>query len=321
MLDSSHFRDPPAASELVPPPRFAQATFAGYRLDPGVAGQAVAVAAVKSFAAGQGGWRAWFGGGPRGLYLDGGFGVGKTHLLAAAFHASGGSRRHLAFSEAMGLMALLGHTATASLLAADLVCIDEFELDDPANVRLADLLLRLLIERGCRVLATSNTVPGELGHGRMAVDQFRNVLSRIAERFTSVHVPGPDHRAVRLPPGSAPPGWALGTGEAAAAPAAWPRFTARALDSLLTDVPLPSLRRLASALPGLAIAGAEPFTDPLAALRFVHLVDRLYEWNVPLRVGARCPIGALFPAHHCLAAFAKKHRRCESRLIEMCATA
>lgn len=309
---------PTSAEELVPPPRFAAKTFADYRIDAQIPGQAEAVAAVRAFAA----WKRPFLGflrkppGPPGLYLDGGFGVGKTHLLAAAFHTAPGSRRFLSFAEAISLIILLGGTKAADLLAADLVCIDEFELDDPANTRLADLLLEALVERGSRILTTSNTVPGELGQGRFAADQFHNQLARIADRFSDIHVPGTDHRRRATVNGTIP-GWGPAV-EPFADGAVNTVLDQRGLDDLLIGIPVANLRRLAARLVQVTITGVEPFTNQLAALRFVAFIDRCYEQCTRLRVQSHHPIDALFPEEHCLAAFAKKYRRCQSRLSEMC---
>lgn len=312
---------PPAGSELVPPPRFAAKRFDTFQLDPALAGQREAVLAVRRFAAHRPGLlgRLLARGRP-GLYLDGGFGAGKTHLLAACFHAAHGSRRscrYLSFSEAMSLMTVLGAAKAVELVRADLVCIDEFELDDPANTRLADLLVRSLVERRCRIVTTSNTVPGELGAGRMAVDLFRNELARIEASFADVHLPGADHRRRGLAGGD-PPGWGGAVAPLAAADGVH-CVDAQALDRALAAIPVASLRRLAALLDGLTITGVRPFADQLAALRFVHLVDRLYDWQVPLRVQALCAIADLFPPEHCQGAFAKKYRRCQSRLAELCA--
>ena len=113
---------PAAPSDLVPPPRFADASFAGYIVDPAVAGQAAAVAQVRDFAWAGNGWLRRLLGvrGRPGLYLDGPFGVGKTHLLAACFHEADGERRYLSFSDAMSLMTMLGPERAAGLLAAEI---------------------------------------------------------------------------------------------------------------------------------------------------------------------------------------------------------
>ncbi len=310
---------PTRGDELVPPPRFAAKSFADYRIDPAISGQAEAVAQVRAFASARRSRFAFLRRSrtPPGLYLDGGFGVGKTHLLAASFHAASGSRRYISFAEAISLVVLLGGNAAADLLAADLVCLDEFELDDPANTRLADLLLEALVSRGSRIITTSNTVPGQLGQGRMSVDQFRNQLARIADRFTDVHVPGTDHRRLVIAEGGVPPGW----GPAPAPHAGGMAVTTidmAALDAVLSGIPIANLRRLAALLPAMTVVGMRPFTDQLAALRFVNLIDRCYEQECRLRVVTDISIDAVFPEEHCQRAFAKKYRRCQSRLVEMC---
>jgi cell division protein ZapE len=50
--------------------------------------------------------------------------------------------------------------AVDALRGADLVCIDEFELDDPGDTVLMARLLRELADAGARLAATSNTLPG-----------------------------------------------------------------------------------------------------------------------------------------------------------------
>ena len=46
--------------------------------------------------------------GPMGLYLDGGFGVGKTHLLASTWHAAPGPKAYGTFVELTHLVGALG---------------------------------------------------------------------------------------------------------------------------------------------------------------------------------------------------------------------
>ncbi|MGW3404564.1 AFG1/ZapE family ATPase, partial [Streptomyces zhihengii] len=80
-------------AEMVPPPRFDSVRFDTYVPDPGQPSQMEAVKVLAGFAGGLGGAHASGGGrrrwfarkpaapsGPRGVYLDGGYGVGKTHL-------------------------------------------------------------------------------------------------------------------------------------------------------------------------------------------------------------------------------------------------
>lgn len=316
---SGLLQTPAAPDDLVPPPRFTACRFDSYLVDAGVPGQAEAVAAVRGFAgAGTGLIERWLRRqGKPGLYLDGSFGVGKTHLLAACWHEAGGERRYLSFSDAMSLMTMFGPARTAAMLASDLVCLDEFELDDPANTRLADLLLGLLAERRTRFVTTSNTVVGELGDGRMAVDLFKAQLSRIGTAFHGVHVPGRDHRQLKVRDGDDPPQW--GPAVEPVQQPGWLCLDAGALDALLIGLPVVNLRRFAAAIAGLTVLNLAAFTDQVVALRFTHLVDRLYDWNVPMRVRSACRIAELFPSPPLRSAFHRKHRRCQSRLTELCA--
>ena len=316
---SSAVLAPVEADDLVPPPRFRAKDFAGFRIDSSVAGQGEAVAQVKAFAEKKTGFlKGLFTKKEKpGLYLDGGFGVGKTHLLAASFNTAPGTTRYLSFAEAMSLLIVRGRESAIELLTADLVCIDEFELDDPTNTRLADLLVTGLMARGARILTTSNTVPGELGQGRMAIDLFRTQLARIEESFANINVPGSDWRQKNIKHGQALTNWHPHVEPLTGSDCI--TLDASQLDHWLADIPVINLRRLAAMLQGLTITELEPFHNQLAALRFVHLIDKLYDYGVALRVRSTTTVAELFPAEFCVASFSKKYRRCESRLTELCA--
>ncbi|MEO8095259.1 MAG: AFG1/ZapE family ATPase, partial [Pseudolysinimonas sp.] len=86
------------AESLVPPRQFENATLDNYVPDADYPSQARAVEKVRAFAAAWDQPRGMFAkrSAPTkpGIYLDGGFGVGKTHLLAAAgtgVHVADGS--------------------------------------------------------------------------------------------------------------------------------------------------------------------------------------------------------------------------------------
>jgi len=309
-------RAPATPAELVPPPRFANKHFSDYRVDPSIVGQQHAIDQIQAFASAKWSFLQRLGlrdRGRPGMYLDGGFDVGKTHLLAASYQAAHGVRRYLSFAEAISLVVLHDAKTAADLLAGDLVCIDEFELDDPAHTRLSHLLLDGLVERGSRIITTSNTVPGELGVGRMSVDRFRNQLARIADRFESVNVPGNDFRRTSIVTAD-PLHW-----RATCEPFAdGTTLDMSSLDAVLIRIPVANLGRLAARFPRLTVMNLVPFTNQLAALRFVSLVDKLYDWCSQLRVRSTCSIADLFPEEHCQHAFSKKYRRCQSRLVEMC---
>ena len=61
-----------------------------------------------------------------------------------------------------------------------LLCIDEFELDDPGDTVLVSTLLSRLVASGVRVAATSNTLPDALGEGRFAADDFLREIQALA---------------------------------------------------------------------------------------------------------------------------------------------
>ena len=211
-------------AELRPPPTFANVSFATYRPDPAEPTQAAAVEACRDFCRHAVQRRA----GRRnllgrrvvlpgvGLYLDGGFGVGKTHLLASAYYAlpDAPARKAFAtFGELTQLAGVFGFAECVDLLAHyTAVCIDEFELDDPGNTTLIARLLSSLVERGVSVAATSNTLPEQLGEGRFAAQDFLREINTLASIFTVVRIEGPDYRHRGLPPAPRP----LSDGEVAA---------------------------------------------------------------------------------------------------------
>ena len=194
------------ADRLVPPPRFERVSFEDYR--PQHPSQAIAQARVRAFveeaeralAEPRGRRLPW----PvrrrpapgRGLYLDGGFGVGKTHLLAAAFyHADLEAKHYLSFQELVYLIGVLGMERAHDLLGGPrLLCIDEFELDDPGNTLIVKTFLNGLAEAGGFVLTTSNTAPEAQGRGRFNAEDFRREIQSLAERFETVRMDGPDYR-------------------------------------------------------------------------------------------------------------------------------
>ncbi len=163
---------------MVPPPRFDSVRFATYIPDPNQPSQSEAVHVLEDFAGGSArdavsAGRSFFGfgkarakapAGPPGVYLDGGYGVGKTHLLASLWHATPAAPSLKAFGtfvELTNLVGALGFQQTVRTLSGHrLLCIDEFELDDPGDTVLVSTLLGKLVDAGVALAATSNTLPG-----------------------------------------------------------------------------------------------------------------------------------------------------------------
>ena len=314
---------PEIVAHLVPPRQFATATLDSYRPDRDYPSQGVALAAIRRFEAG---WVPGKGGlfGRRknsdsrpGIYLDGGFGVGKTHLLAALWHAAPGRKYFGTFIEFTALVGALGYQPTVALLkGATLVCIDEFELDDPGDTRLMSRLLSDLVASGSRLAATSNTPPHALGEGRFAAQDFLREIDALAARFEIIRIDGLDYRRRDV------------EGHAITLPEAdlFARLTVQ--DGVLTiddfDSVLVTLSkvhpsryvRLVEGIDTVAITGVHPFVNQTDALRFVAFVDRLYDAQVRV-LASGIPLDQVFPSDMLAGGYRKKYLRAISRLIAL----
>jgi len=276
-------------ADLVPPRHFADARFATYRANPAYPSQARVVARLEEVGAQL---APGSGKGRRGLfakrkaapaiYMDGGFGVGKTHLLTSLAHAVGPDAAYGTFVEYTNLVGALGFGATIDALATKrLVCIDEFELDDPGDTVLMSRLLRELADRDVALAATSNTLPGSLGEGRFAAEDFLREIQAMAARFEVLRVDGEDyrHRAVRTETQPLPPE------VVADVAASHPGATFDRLDEVLDHLRSVHPSRYGAMLDDVtlvALTGMHPVTEQSAALRLVVLVDRLYDRDVPV---------------------------------------
>lgn len=317
-------------AQLVPPPMFDDVSFASYIPDPAQPSQAAAVAAAERFAhalVAARTKRGLFGRRKKqagtGLYLDGGFGVGKTHLLASIYNYASANLDQSAapasfstFVELTHLVGALGFAATVERLADNSVlCIDEFELDDPGDTMLVSRLLAELTERGVAVAATSNTLPGQLGEGRFAAQDFLREISKLAGIFETIRVDGPDYRHRDLPPAPDP----ADPGELAARAAATPGATLDEFDQLLAHLATvhPSkYGKLVDDVAAVFISGVHPVTDQAVALRTVVLADRLYDASIPVMVsGAK--LDQIFPADMLEGGYRKKYLRATSRLLAL----
>jgi cell division protein ZapE len=304
---------------LVPPPLFAGVRFETYCPDPAEPTQAAAVTALREFAAGVAGPRRRRFRRPlpdgRGVYLDGGYGVGKTHLLASLWHAVPGPKAYATFVELTHLAGALGFAGLAERLAGlRLLAIDEFELDDPGDTVLVSTLLARLAEAGVALAATSNTLPDRLGEERFATEDFLREIQGLAARFTSIRVDGPDYRHRGLPVAPDPL-----TGEEVRRAAARPGATLDDFAALLAHLATLHPSRYGALVDGVSLAGLTdvvPLTDQAVALRLVVLADRLYDRQIPIRVsGAR--LDEIFGTDMLAGGYRKKYRRAISRLVAL----
>ena len=182
-------------TQLKPPPEFDHARFESYRPDKNHESQSIALRLCKEFVHGP--KKKLFSKAEKfpGIYLDGGFGVGKTHLLASIWHAHSGVKAYGSFLEYTSLVGYLGFAQTVQdLKKYGLICIDEFELDDPGDTMIMSRLLKELEASGTRFAATSNTPPNALGDGRFAASDFQREIRGLGDRFRIVSVDGEDYR-------------------------------------------------------------------------------------------------------------------------------
>lgn len=310
-------------ASLVPPPQFARVSFDSYLADPTQPSQAAAVAALRAFAvppkttaASSRRWLRRRTEPPElrpGVYLDGGFGVGKTHLLAALWHEHPGPRSFGTFVEYTNLVGVLGFARAVEVFSGQaLVCIDEFELDDPGDTVLMSTLLGQLVDRGVRLAATSNTLPDRLGEGRFAADDFLREIQGLAGHFEVVRIEGEDYRHR----GRIKAAEVFDDDDVTDLAATTPDATLDDFDSLLRHlrtVHPSSYGAMVGGITLVCLRGVHRLTDQADALRFVVLVDRLYDRQVGV-AGSGHSLTDIFPPEMLAGGYRKKYYRALSRL-------
>lgn len=308
-------------AQLVPPRQFQQATLDSYRPDRDYPSQGAAVAAVRTFIGGfQSGGGRLFGRRKEspsrpGIYLDGGFGVGKTHLLAAAWHLAPGRKYFGTFIEYTALVGALGYQATVDLLrGASLLAIDEFELDDPGDTRLMARLLGELVTGGTRVAATSNTPPNALGEGRFAAQDFLREIDSLAAKFETVRIDGLDYRRRDVEAHARVSQDVVSDLSAIDGPTTVDEWAG--LLSHLSQVHPSRYVRLVDGVAGVGFTDVTVFSHQSDALRFVAFVDRLYDAQVRI-VASGVPLDQVFPDDMLGGGYRKKYLRAMSRIVAL----
>jgi cell division protein ZapE len=307
-------------SQLVPPREFTKARFENYLPNPDYPSQAQAVVVAKEFVK-PSALKSMFSRTKTqalaGIYLDGGFGVGKTHLLAAIWHEYKGPKAFGSFLAFTSLIGLLGFAdALKQLSGYELLCIDEFELDDPGDTMLMSRLLSELGAKGIRFAATSNTPPNALGQGRFAAKDFAREISAMADRFRIVSVDGEDyrHRPVdghTKPLEQAELSKALEQKVATGNKVAVDDF--KQLLAHLAKVHPSKFLKLIDGIDALVLKDAHELTDQSAALRLVSFVDRLYESQIPV-ASTGVGLTEVFSTEYLSGGYKKKYLRAISRI-------
>ena len=198
-----------------------------------------------------------------------------------------------------------------------MVCIDEFELDDPGNTTLISRLLSQLVQRGVSVAATSNTLPEQLGEGRFAAQDFLREINTLASIFTTVRIEGPDYRHRGLPPAPEP----LTDDEVRMRAAQRPGATLDDFDALCAHLATMHPSRYLTLIEGVSavhITGVHPIDDQSVALRLVSLTDRLYDAGIPV-LSSGTKLDTIFSAEMLAGGYRKKYLRATSRLLALTA--
>ncbi|HWA92588.1 MAG TPA: cell division protein ZapE [Rhizomicrobium sp.] len=188
----------------------------GGTLKPDPAQERVAIRLDKLVAA----LKAWRPGGwfsrtpPRGLYIWGDVGRGKTMLMDLFFEAVPVTpKRRIHFNAFMLDTHARLHEERRKTAASDailpvarqiadetrLLCFDEFQVGDVADAMILGRLFEQLLDRGTVIVATSNTAPERLYEGGLNRQLFLPFIDLIRARLDVVELNGPtDYRRRRI---------------------------------------------------------------------------------------------------------------------------
>ena len=299
-------------AELAPPSEFQFASFENYFPNANFPSQALVAAQAKDFAKNLRKRNST----KVGIYLDGGFGVGKTHLLAAIFHEA---KAKSLFGSFIAYTSMIGYLGFAEAVSAfgkyELLCIDEFELDDPGDTMIMSRFLKDLSAKGVRFAATSNTPPSALGEGRFAADGFQREIQSVADRFEICRIDGDDYRhrkgSYDFKPASKIDIDALVSGEK--------RVLAEEFSDVLNflaSIHQSKYAKVAEQIEIVALLNVRQIDDQFEGLRLVSFIDRCYEAGVKT-VFTGASLDEVFREDHVQGAYRKKYLRCLSRLSAM----
>lgn len=296
---------------------------------------------------------------PRGLYLYGDVGRGKSMLMDLFFDSvKAGRKRRVHFHQFMleaharlhklqsgpfDVDGILPQLARDLAREAWLLCFDEFHVSNIADAMILGRLFTALFEEGTVIVATSNWPPDELYKNGLQRDRFVPFIGVLKQHMDVHRLAGTtDHRYARMhgtPSYFYPLGaetterlagiFAQLTDQAAPEPLALPvQGRSLAVPRAAKGVAFFTFGELCSQPLGAAdfLALAECFHTVLLngvprlkaeqrneTLRFMTLIDALYEAKVKLFMAADAPPAELYKEGEHAFAF----KRTASRLVEM----
>ncbi len=261
---------------------------------------------------------------PNNIYIDGIFGVGKTHLAAACVNESPLRSLFLSFSELVYLIAYYRLNDVVSHIAKnfDLIVIDEFELDDPGDAMMGINFIREINKTDCVVIATSNAPPAELGIRKLDILIFKERLGTLVNSFDTIVIEGKDFRSSKKKIEFKSTNMNINK--------LFERYKTNGRKKMLIDFEnlMQILRnvhpfrynQLSYNLDALFIKNLRPFSSSelLDALRFSYLIDTLYYGDVDIFANGKINLFNMFSDDLKDGKFRIKIGRCLSRLSEKC---
>jgi len=257
---------------------------------------------------------------PNNIYIDGSYGIGKTHLLSACYNKCEKQKAFLSFGEMNYFFHYLGvENCIKHFSKLNLLLIDEFELDDPAMIHIMAKFFRE-INKQTLVITTSNTLPSELGKGRVNnIENFGKQMGNIVDNFEPILVEGEDYRKKNkiMRQKVSHDNFLDAFGAYASVEKPKSKINFEVMNKFLEGNHPFKYYVIPENVEAIFIDGLRPFVNLNNALRFNQLIDVCYYYNTKLFLKGNCELKDIFPPELLESSFQKKLLRCLSRLDEL----